>query len=195
MESRRELSLNNGDYCVGIIANMREVKRVDLLIKSAKSLVSQGVHAKYYILGDGTLRNELEHLVSELGLGKWVYFLGKDYDRQRLLSALDIGVITSDSEGFSNAIMEYMASGIPVVASDVGGNLELIRDEENGCLFSAGDEEDLSDKLRSLIRDPVKRKRCGQRALSDIMPFDWKYRTEELLRYYQELLEREAVRV
>ena len=157
-ESRRELSLNNGDYCVGIIANMREVKRVDLLIKSAKSLILQGIHAKYYILGDGDLRSELEHLVSELGLGGRVYFLGKNYDRRRLLSALDIGVITSDFEGLSNAIMEYMASGIPTVASAVGGNLELIRDEENGCLFGAGDEGDLSDKLKSLMKDPSKEK-------------------------------------
>jgi glycosyltransferase involved in cell wall biosynthesis len=166
----------------------RKVKRVDLFIEAARMVLSRARQARFFIVGDGRLRNSLQQLKEKHGLGDSVLFLGKDFDTRFFLSALDIGVITSDSEGLSNSVMEYMASGIPTVASDVGGNRELIRHNQNGCLFRRGDPEDLAEKISDLIINTEKRRAYGRQAASDIRSYDWPARIHEMLDYYRRQL-------
>jgi L-malate glycosyltransferase len=188
-EARNALSIKENEVTIGIIANMsRPVKRVDLFVEAAKIILTQGIHVKFFILGDGYLKAELQEKVRSNGLDASICFLGKGFDKHLLLSSLDIAVLTSDSEGFSNAIMEYMASGIPSVVSDVVGNIEMIRSDQNGLLFLKGDAQDLSDKLIELIFDPSKRVEFGRRAAVDILDFDWSRRIVEMKGYYREIL-------
>ena len=188
-ESRLKLSIQEDDICIGIIANMsREVKRLDLFVEAARIIISNGIHVKFFVLGDGYLRKKLEIIADQYNLKSNLFFLGKAYIKDRLLSCMDIGVITSDSEGLSNSLLEYMASGIPSVASNVGGNLELIRDKENGYLFNKGNSDDLALKLSGLINDAKKRKEYGEQAAKDILHFDWNAKMNEILNYYKFLL-------
>ena len=188
-DARRRLVVKETDICIGIIANMtREVKRVDLFIESARILVSRGIGATFYILGDGHLRSDLEHLVKKYRLENHVNFLGKGYNKQILLAALDIGVITSDSEGLSNSLLEYMASNIVPVTSDVSGNRELIQHGINGYLFKAGEAIDLANTLEAISRDKEERSKIAAGAREYVFQYDWSIRREEILQYYRSLL-------
>lgn len=186
---RAKLGVSDDEICIGIIANMsRLVKRVDLFIEAARILLSRGIKAKFYILGDGYLRNDLENMMRSYHIEKFIRFLGRDYDKQMLLAALDIGVITSDSEGFSNSIMEYMASNTAPVASDVDGNRELIQNRVNGYLFKAGDAMDLANKLDALSKNVEERSKIAAKAREYIGEYEWSIRKEEMLQYYYHLL-------
>lgn len=188
-KARQELSIERDEMGVGLVANMsRPVKRVDLLVEAARILVSRGIKVKFFLLGEGYLKAELQERVRSYGLSSQVIFLDKNFDKRCLLSALDIATLTSDSEGLSNALMEYMAAGIPSVVSDVEGNLELIKSDCNGLVFKRGSFADLSEKLLQLIQDPIRRRELGKQAAEDIRDYDWQNRTAELKRYYRDLL-------
>jgi len=188
--AKMRLGVKNSDLCVGIIANMtREVKRVDLFIEAARVLISRRIRSHFYILGDGQLRSGLEHMVKRYRLENHVSFLGKEYNKRIVLAALDIGVITSDSEGLSNSLMEYMASNIVPVASDVNGNRELIQNGVNGYLFKAGDAMDLANTLDALSKDVEGRSKIAAKARECIGRYEWSIRKEEMLQYYHLLLE------
>lgn len=188
-KARKDLSIGIDEVCIGLIANMsRPVKRVDLLVEAARIILSKGIKSKFLLLGDGYLRDELQKRVGSYGLDSQVLFLDKNIDKRCLLSALDIATMTSDSEGLSNAVMEYMAAEIPSVVSHVEGNLELIQPGYNGLSFQKGSAEDLSEKLLQLIQDPIKRTQLGKQAAKDIRVYDWVNRTPELKRYYRDLL-------
>lgn len=188
-DAKRKLGVKNSDLCVGIIANMtREVKRLDLFIEAARIMVSRGIAATFYILGDGHLRSDLEHLVKKYRLENCVSFLGKAYNKRTLLAVLDIGVITSDSEGLSNSLLEYMASNIVPVASDVGGNRELIQQGINGYLFKAGDAIDLANTLEAISENKEGRSKIEAGAREYVFQYDWSIRRKEILQYYRSLL-------
>jgi glycosyltransferase involved in cell wall biosynthesis len=129
---------------------------------------------------------------NDYGLNDHVFFLGNTFSKERLLSAMKIGVITSDSEGLSNAIMEYMASGVPAIASNVPGNRELIRDNENGCLFDNGNAKDLADIISYLMYNRDRAEEFARQASQNILNFDWSYRIEEILDYYRGLINRKS---
>lgn len=188
-EARKAFSIRSDEVSIGLVANMsRPVKRVDLLVEAARIIIAKGFKAKFFLFGDGYLRAELQARVVSYGLSPHVIFLDKSTDKRFLLSALDIATLTSDSEGLSNSILEYMAAGIPSVVSDVEGNLELIQPGCNGLLFRKGSAEDLSEKLIMLIKDPVKRAGLGRQAAEDSRDYDWSKRVQELKEYYRGLL-------
>lgn len=140
------------DIIVGIVATLnREVKRVDIFLKAAAHVLHQIEGIKFVVAGDGELRLDLIKLSGELGINRNVEFLGRVENVPQLLSTIDIGVISSDSEGFSNAILEYMAAGVPVVATDVGGNSEIITNGINGLLVPCGDYHSLGEAIIQLI--------------------------------------------
>jgi L-malate glycosyltransferase len=147
---------------VGIVANLnRPVKRVDLFIKAAALVHEALPDITFWIVGDGYLRPDLEQLSSGLGLNSNLLFLGRRDDVRELLKQISIGVICSDSEGLSNAIMEYMAAGLPVVATDVGGNPELVEDGKTGLLIRPGEAQDLTDALITCLAEGALARQMG----------------------------------
>ena len=150
---------------VGVVANLdRSVKRVDLFL-SAASLVRREVpDARFVVLGDGPLRPQLMSLAGRLELGSSVSFPGNVPDVARHLASFDVGVLCSDSEGFSNSILEYMAAGVATVARDVGGNAELVVDGETGRLIAGGRPDAIATAIIGLLHDPAERCRMGERA-------------------------------
>ena len=113
------------------------------------------------LAGDGPLRPALEALARQLGLLDRVLFLGDRRDVPAVLAALDISVLPSSSESLSNVILESMAAGVPVVAANVGGNPELVRNGETGFLFSPGDERQLASAIETLVTQPELRKQLA----------------------------------
>ncbi|WP_162456529.1 glycosyltransferase family 4 protein [Pseudoxanthomonas kalamensis] len=119
------------------------------------------------LAGDGPLRGELESICREAGLDADVSFLGERNDATRLMQAADFLTLPSSYEGMSNVVMEAMAAGCPVVASDVGGNPELIDDGATGLLFPDDDSSVLSDRLQEISNDAGLRERLAQKALHE----------------------------
>lgn len=154
---------------VAIVANLNHpVKRVDLFIKAANFVMKDHPETTFWILGDGPLRAELEQLVLALKLDQNLVFMGRRPDVKEILRQVDVGVISSDSEGLSNAVMEYMVAGLPAVATDVGGNRELVKDGETGFLVPPGDARALSDAILALIVDPDLRIRMGSKGKAQV---------------------------
>ena len=130
---RSDLAIPPTDLVVGIVANLnRQVKRVDLFIAAASNVLKQNAHVSFIIVGDGHLRSTLENQANTLGILNKIHFVGSQYDVIPYLQMMDIGVLTSESEGFSNSIIEYLAVGLPVICFDCGGNDELIEHGVNG---------------------------------------------------------------
>jgi len=149
---------------IGMIARMNySVKNYPAFLAAAARLAPKYPKLEFLLVGDGPLRPGLEVMARELGLGEKAKFLGDRRDIRALLAAMDISVLTSRSESLSNAIMESMAAGVPVVATRVGGNPELVRDGETGFLVSPGKEEELVTALDRLLAQSSLRTEFGQR--------------------------------
>ncbi len=136
---------------IGILAGLRPMKNHQTLFQAAVKIKSTCSDIIYLIIGDGARRAELESMVKELGLPQEVFFLGWQQDIKKILSLFDLDVNCSGNEGLSNAIMEYMAYGVPCIVSDSGGNTELIEDQVNGLVFKTGDENELAEKILYLL--------------------------------------------
>ena len=145
---------------VGILANLnRKVKRVDLFINAAAFIHKQKIGIKFVVVGDGELKQRLITQSDELGLSGAIDFPGRVDNIPLCLSCFNIGVISSDSEGFSNTILEYMASGVPVVATKVGGNKEIIQHDVNGLLVPPDNHKAIAEAVIQLAMDEEKYQR------------------------------------
>lgn len=149
---------------IGAVANLRPVKRLDLLIRAVAEICPQFPQVRLVVAGDGPQRKDLERLTCELGLIDHVEFLGAVTDVPALLASLDIAVLCSDSEGMSNALLEYMAAGRAIVATRVGANDRLIRADCDGLLIEPGSVMALAAGLRHLLEDPERARRLGASA-------------------------------
>ena len=103
-------------------------------------------------------------MAAQLGIMEKVLFVGERHDIPAMLASLDVSVLISSSESLSNVILESMAAGVPVVATDVGGNPELVKDGETGLLVPPGDERELVEALAHLVRDPISRAQYASRS-------------------------------
>ena len=113
------------------------------------------------LIGDGPLMGETDALARELGLADRVHFLGQRNDVDRRLAAAQVSLLATNWEGFPLSILEAMRAGLPVVASDVGGVAESVRDGENGFLVRRGDVAQLRDRIERLLTDAALRARLG----------------------------------
>lgn len=150
---------------VGIVGNLnRRVKRTDLFIRAAARLAPEFPEVSWHIIGDGALRPEYEELTRRLGVPERFVFTGRIANVPEYLARLAVGVICSDSEGFANAVLEYMLRGCAVVATDVGGNREALVHGRTGLLVPPGDPEALASGIAELLRAPARRQSLVRRA-------------------------------
>lgn len=167
-EAKRRLGVSPETPVVGTVSNLRPVKRLHIFLESAVIILRRFPETKFFIVGEGPQRGELESLARRLGLTDSVVFAGGTTEVTPYLSAFDVAVLSSSSEGFSNSILEYMLAGLPVVATRVGGNPEIIRDGENGYLVPPGDPRSMADKIMLLLGEKGQRTTLGQEARSTV---------------------------
>ena len=139
--------------------------------------------AEFVLVGDGPLRADIERQAAELGLGERVIFMGDRRDIPAMLASTDVAVLTSDSEGLSNVILEAMAAGVPVVAYAVGGNPELVNDQR-GSLIPAGKEGEFAAAIVRLLSNTNLRLEQGQKARQFA---ENNFSLSRVVRQYQEL--------
>jgi glycosyltransferase involved in cell wall biosynthesis len=148
---RAQLGIDPGTWLVGIVANLRPVKGIDVFLRAAALVKKKLRQVRFLIAGDGEAKTDLMRVARALDLESDVLFLGSRQDVPRLLAAFDIGVLSSNYESFSNAIVEYEAAALPVVCTDVGGAREAIVDGMTGYLVPAGDAQALADRIGQLL--------------------------------------------
>ena len=145
---------------VGIVANIRPVKRLPDLL-NAFAVVSRALpDAELVIIGGGET-GPLRDLASELGIERQVLFAGQVADPGPWLNTFTVGVLCSESEGLSNAILEYMRAGLPVVASNAGGNAEVVQHGVTGLLVPVGEVSTLASAILTILTDERLAKRMG----------------------------------
>jgi len=153
--ARQFLGLPQDVPVAGIVANLRPVKRIDVFLRAAAITAQELPSARFVVVGEGDERGRLENLCAELELTDRVMFLGRRSDVMEILPAFDVGVLSSDSESFSNAVVEYMAIGLAVAATDVGGCREALGISPSGILVPLGDAKALGQAMVKLLVDPA----------------------------------------
>jgi glycosyltransferase involved in cell wall biosynthesis len=151
---------------VGIVANLRPVKDIPLFLRAAGVVASSVRDVAFLVVGSGEQRLELERIATDAGIQDRVFFSRGQGRVIDYLARMSIGCLTSLSEGFSNAILEYMAVGLPVVATDVGGNREAIVDGQTGYLVRDRTPEAFAQPLLRLLRNEDERREMGSKAFA-----------------------------
>ena len=150
---RRSWGISNNSPTIGIVANLRPIKGIDVFLRAARLVKNEVPESRFIIVGDGAERDRLKGLCAELGLNDSVKFLGKREDIVQVLKALDIGVLSSHSESLSNSVIEYLAAGLPVVCTDAGGCEEAVENGLNGFIVPIGDYHAMSESILKIIMD------------------------------------------
>ncbi len=141
---------------VGCVANLRAVKNIDGLMRAARVALAQYPQLVFEVAGDGDEREELERLHAELGLGERFVLRGSVSDVAGFLRGVDVAVLPSHSEGMSNALLEYMAAGRAVIATDVGANAKLLDNGNCGLLVPPNNPTALVEALGALLANPLR---------------------------------------
>ncbi len=153
-------------FVIGTVSRLEPIKGVISIIMIASLLrdncKGSEIRYEFVIVGDGALRSELERLVVSLSLTQWVSFTGESSEPADWYPKFDIFLLTSNAEGISNTVLEAMACGLPIIATDVGGNTELVEEGVNGYLFSVGDIDGMAGQIEDYANDSGKRTDHGK---------------------------------
>jgi glycosyltransferase involved in cell wall biosynthesis len=150
------------------VANLRSEKAHEVLLHAARRLAARHRALRYLIVGDGPRRTELMALATSLGLNAQVTFVGHRDDVPALLAQADLFVLPSRSEAFPNGAMEAMAAGLPVIASRVGGLVDLIEDGRTGILVSPAEPPQFAAAIEELVLNPERAFALGSAARDEV---------------------------
>ena len=180
---------------IGTVGRLAEVKDQPGLVDAFAGLLrarpSLRERARLILVGDGPMRPAIEKRIGQQGLDGLVWISGDRDDVASLLRTMDLFVLPSLGEGVSNTILEAMATGLPVVATRVGGNPELVEERVNGLLVPVGDREALAEALLELADNPDGRRRMGEAGLARVRStFNWDRTVEQYMKVYDHVLGR-----
>jgi glycosyltransferase involved in cell wall biosynthesis len=160
--ARAELGFPEDALVVGSVARLDPVKNLSLLLQALASLVASHPHVRVVLVGSGPEQAALEADAQRLGISGQIVFAGYRSDARRLMSAFDVYVNCSNYEGVSLTILEAMAAGLPVVATRVGGNPEVVIEGETGIVVPGREMAPLADAIARMSKDPALRRRMGE---------------------------------
>jgi glycosyltransferase involved in cell wall biosynthesis len=164
--TRAAIGLDPTRPVVGTVGRLESRKGHDQFLVAARELarLANGVRPQLLIVGDGPLRDDLTQQARDLGIADSVHFTGGVADVRPPLAAMDVFVLPSRAEGMSNALLEAMAAARPCVATEVGGNGEVLSADETGVLVPPDDPKTMADRVWSLLTDPSRAAQIGSAA-------------------------------
>jgi len=187
---RASLGLGSASHVISSVAHVRRIKGLDIMIRAAATVCREFPRAVFLIIGDNHESphfKELKHLVASLGLEENVRFVGPSEEIFSLLQMSDVFCLPSRSEGFSNALVEAMACGLPSVATRVGGNAEALEEGRSGFLVDSEDSAAMADRLLTLLRQPERAREMGRAARQAV---EEKFTHEAMIRHLVQVYER-----
>lgn len=187
---RATLGIPKEAFVAGSVGRLREEKGYDVLLQAAARLVRKEPDTYFVIVGEGDLGQALRAQSQELQVSERVIFTGPRSDVETLLGGMDLFVCSSFWEGLPTAVLEAMAAGTPVLATDIPGNRELIRSGENGWLVPARDPDALAEAIRMLRQHPERCQAFARRAFQDVQAFSIEAVADQHEQHYLDLLAR-----
>ncbi len=181
---RNELGIKGTDFVITTVGRLSWEKGQELLLKAAPGIIKKVPNAKFLIVGDGPLRKFLENLAEKEGLGDRVLFMGVREDIPEILKTSDCYVLPSKYESFGLTILEAMAAGIPVVATDVGGVSEIVKHGETGLLISVRDSREVAEAVIRSAADISFSRSMAERAREMVRN---RYRIEDMVKSHEDL--------
>jgi len=175
-EFKKELGLSEDSILIGIVGRLVPIKGHRYFLEAAAAInaelkvKSEKLKVVFVIIGDGELRQELEDYTKELGIVDNIIFTGFRQDLPNIYADLDVVVLSSINEGTPVSIIEAMAAGKPVVATNVGGVPSLVKDGVNGLLIKPQDVNALTEAILKLLRDPDLRQKMGKEGQQNVFP-------------------------
>jgi glycosyltransferase involved in cell wall biosynthesis len=162
------LGIPSGVRVVGVVANYREVKDLPLFLRAAQKVAAAVPDAVFLLVGSGEMKEELERLAAKLKIGDRVFFTHGKGPVPDYLARMSVACLSSRSEGLPNAILEYMAASLPVVATDVGGNPEVVTGGVTGFLVGCRTPEAFAEPIVRLLQDEKLRVAMGRKGLERV---------------------------
>jgi glycosyltransferase involved in cell wall biosynthesis len=162
---RRALGMDASAPIVATVGHIRPVKGIDVLVETAAKVAREFPGVVFLVIGrnsDPKHFQELESRIAELGIRENVRFIGESENISSLLQVCDLFFLPSRSEGFSNALIEAMACGLPCIATRVGGNAEAIEEGRSGYLVENEDSQTAAERILALLRNPEKAKKMAE---------------------------------
>lgn len=184
---RRELGLGDGDVVVGTVANFRPQKAYPDLLAAARRVVDEHEGVTFVAVGQGPREAEVRALHAKLGLGDRFRILGYRDDVPRVLAGCDIFITASRYEGLPVALMEALAAGLPIVATDVPGTRHVVRDGIEGVVVPAGRPDLLATAILDVSTDPERRRRFASAARKRADDYDIRRTVGRLEEVYRAL--------
>jgi glycosyltransferase involved in cell wall biosynthesis len=192
---RAELGVPEEGFLIGWLGRMTEIKRVDDLLAAFAALRAEGADAYLALVGDGPLRLALEGAAARFGIADRTRFVGFRESVGEFYAAFDAVALTSANEGTPVSVIEALASGLPVVSTDVGGVADVVQDGRSGFLVPAGDVPAIVRGLRRLAEDPDLRRRMGEHGRLFVVPrYSVPRLVEDMDRLYGTLLQQRKPR-
>jgi glycosyltransferase involved in cell wall biosynthesis len=182
--ARAELAIGDEQPVLLQVARFHPVKDHATALRAMAGVVASAPNAVLLLAGDGELRAALEAQAAALGLAGRVRFLGVRRDVPRLMAAADVFLLSSLSEGISVTLLEAMGCGLPIAATDVGGNGEVVEPGITGLLSPRGDAAGLAHNLAALLRDPALRRRLGDAGRARLLE---RFTRQQMHRRYAEI--------
>lgn len=183
---RQMLGLQEDDIFAISVAQLIKRKNHTVLIQAVAALKDPRFHL--FICGDGVQEEELKAKVTELGVEKQVHFFGFRKDIDRLCSAADLFLFASLQEGLPVAVMEAMACGLPIIASDIRGNHDLIDDGKGGYLVAPDDAGGFVESIRKVLADPVHLREMKTYNLAKIQQYGIDTVVEQMAAFYRDMM-------
>lgn len=180
---RAEHGIDQDDVILVSVANLVPYKDYFTILFVLNALRNEGYSFHYFVIGEGPLRHEYESYIAKNGLQDFVHLIGRATDPHRFLHFADIFIHSSKGEGCSNAILEAMSMGLPVIASDTGGTSEIVGD--NAILFPYKDQQALHEAMVKLIEDESLRQGMGKKSQK---LFNDRFSLDRMLNEYHDII-------
>ncbi|MGH9424738.1 MAG: glycosyltransferase family 4 protein [Terriglobia bacterium] len=185
VKKKIELGFEPSDMIIGVVASFTPAKALHLFLEAAARIAKEISGVRFVIVGDGTLRAQLEAQAERLGIGSVVRMLGWRHDVPELLRTFDVFLLTSLWEGLPRSLVEAFLSGVPVVAIHVDGIGEVVQEGRNGFLVPPGNVEAMAAAVTRLLRDEPMRQTMGEQARLSVDDFS----VQKMLKDYSNLYE------
>jgi len=181
------LKVNSAEKLILFVGGLKPTKGIEYLIQAMSSIRQSETKAKLLLVGQGEEKEGLEHLAKNLDLSNYVRFTGgiPNTEVPEYMAASDVFVLPSLSEGFPNVILEAMASGLPIVATRVGGLPEIIKEGNNGFLVEPKNPQQLAEKVLLILKDKELRKRISKNNEEKAKGYSWESIVDRLEKVYQ----------
>jgi glycosyltransferase involved in cell wall biosynthesis len=187
--------LNKGDgLLIGTAGRLVAQKGLTFFLTAAQQVLEEFPNLQFAIFGDGPDRGKLEQMAKDLRIENKVWFAGTRNDMPNVYASLDVFALASIDEGLPMALLEAMASGVPVVATEVGAVPKVIMPGRTGMLVRPGDPRELAQALACLARDPALRERLGNNGKQAVhQQFSSQIMTQNYCRVYEQLLRKKSM--